>query len=481
MSAAVPVSLATAQDGETVPLRRVLLGSEVPAAVQGASEAKAETPFMGVTIASSDHGGVEIGQVHDKSGAAEAGLQAGDIVLRVADQKTPNTEALVKAIRSHAIGDQVAVVVQREGKEKLFLVSLGERPKSAQSVAEIRTGGSSGISLPWGKGKAKAKVQAEETVDAILVEEMAESPQAETKESKRMRWFGGGSDEAQGQDTQDHSHWLEVVHPDEGHAQEWAEILDLEGVGESLHVHGLEPDKIRSLVLEGLQGHPKKGTYSFEWSSSVSSKGKGIPGQVHKILEKHLGDHEGQGKAQVYVKVITPDGEDVEVFEFLPEAKPAKRGQGAKVKQRILQAKEKAAKARNVAEKKARKAKQTWIAKIQGDQKAGASCCDCGCPCGSEETDAKQERTEAKIRQQLEREQAAHSLRQRAQERRQRARDREMRAKQRAEQRASRRRASQAGDLHELQAELKAMRAQLAELRQSLREMRRHMQEHERR
>ena len=58
--------------------------------------------------------------IADGSAAAEAGLAAGDVVLRVADREVTDRRSLARALGRRAVGDQVAVRVQR-GDETLDL------------------------------------------------------------------------------------------------------------------------------------------------------------------------------------------------------------------------------------------------------------------------------------------------------------------------------------------------------------------------
>lgn len=64
------------------------------------------------------------------SGAEAAGLNKGDVILKIDGQKIMTMEALVEAINSHAVGDQVDVTVIRSGGEKEVLkITLQEKNK----------------------------------------------------------------------------------------------------------------------------------------------------------------------------------------------------------------------------------------------------------------------------------------------------------------------------------------------------------------
>jgi putative serine protease PepD len=83
-----------------------------------------ETPTharLGVSVlnASSDDGllsGAGIAEVTAGSAAAEAGLQRGDVVVRVGEQQISDASSLVAMIRGHRPGDTVTLTVVRSGE-----------------------------------------------------------------------------------------------------------------------------------------------------------------------------------------------------------------------------------------------------------------------------------------------------------------------------------------------------------------------------
>ncbi len=98
--------------------------------------------FLGVNLTSSssndgkNEGGVRISGVVDDGPAAAAGLRAGDVVLAIGDDSvTSGMSALTKALRAREPGDEVQVVVLREGEEVSFSVTLGSRGSIATNFA----------------------------------------------------------------------------------------------------------------------------------------------------------------------------------------------------------------------------------------------------------------------------------------------------------------------------------------------------------
>jgi serine protease Do len=61
--------------------------------------------------------------------AARAGIKAGDVVLRVADQAITTSQDITAAVRSHNVGDRVKVVVWRDGRQLTLEATLAELPQ----------------------------------------------------------------------------------------------------------------------------------------------------------------------------------------------------------------------------------------------------------------------------------------------------------------------------------------------------------------
>ena len=59
------------------------------------------------------------------SAAAKAGLQEGDVILKVDGESITSSSDLVLAIRSHSPNDEVDVTYLRDGKEETTKVKLG--------------------------------------------------------------------------------------------------------------------------------------------------------------------------------------------------------------------------------------------------------------------------------------------------------------------------------------------------------------------
>lgn len=71
--------------------------------------------------------GLTVDHVAEDSGAAEAGLQPFDILLKLDDQIIINQDQLSTLIRSKNPGDKVVVEILRKGKKEKIRVELGEK------------------------------------------------------------------------------------------------------------------------------------------------------------------------------------------------------------------------------------------------------------------------------------------------------------------------------------------------------------------
>ena len=109
--------------GSVIPVR-VARGStsfekEITLFVYGKSE-------LGVKIApASKRNTVQVAMVEDGKAAAVAGILAGDVIQRFADQPVRTTDDLKKLIGSRAPGEEVRVTVSRDGNAIELVLALG--------------------------------------------------------------------------------------------------------------------------------------------------------------------------------------------------------------------------------------------------------------------------------------------------------------------------------------------------------------------
>lgn len=78
---------------------------------------------------------VEVAQVQEGGAADEAGIKEGDVITSINKTKIKNFPALQAELALHTPGEKVQVTVERNGKEKVFTVTL----KNAQGNTEMLT------------------------------------------------------------------------------------------------------------------------------------------------------------------------------------------------------------------------------------------------------------------------------------------------------------------------------------------------------
>lgn len=86
--------------------------------------------YLGVSLEERTDGGqgALIQEVSGDSPASDAGLETGDVVISVDESTTDGVAGVVAAIRDREPGDEIDVVVVRDGEERRFSVVLAERP-----------------------------------------------------------------------------------------------------------------------------------------------------------------------------------------------------------------------------------------------------------------------------------------------------------------------------------------------------------------
>ena len=91
--------------------------------------------------------GALIGEVTEKSAAAEAGLKSGDLILELNGTPVKDSRNLKLMVGRLAPGDKVAVKVLRDGKEKTFTVTLKEMPEEKLAAANNGSDGNDSDAL----------------------------------------------------------------------------------------------------------------------------------------------------------------------------------------------------------------------------------------------------------------------------------------------------------------------------------------------
>lgn len=131
--------------------------------------------------------GVLISSIEKNSPAEEAGLMARDIILQYDGKEVLDTEDLIDLVRESTIGEEVNVVVNREGNEMTIPVEVGERrepsfrsednwgPDVHKFLDNYRRVGI-GVSMQSLTGDLGAYFGAPEGEGALITEVMKDSP-----------------------------------------------------------------------------------------------------------------------------------------------------------------------------------------------------------------------------------------------------------------------------------------------------------------
>ena len=126
-----------------------------------------EHPQLGVSVAdlvdayyqgyynmqsSSSVTGAYVTRVVDGSGAANAGVQAGDVITALNGNAVSSADDLVIQIRSNNIGDTVTLTIERDGEEQDLQVTLGSDADTSSSSSDGQQGGWGGNGWGWSNG-----------------------------------------------------------------------------------------------------------------------------------------------------------------------------------------------------------------------------------------------------------------------------------------------------------------------------------------
>jgi membrane-associated protease RseP (regulator of RpoE activity) len=97
------------------------------------------TPQLGEFFGSKNGSGVLVRSVEKGSRAEKAGMRAGDVITRVAEQPIHDTSDFTHALHSHMSGP-VSVIVIRDKKEQTLTLTLPERKDSGEMLEEESLG-----------------------------------------------------------------------------------------------------------------------------------------------------------------------------------------------------------------------------------------------------------------------------------------------------------------------------------------------------
>ncbi|MEP7292939.1 MAG: PDZ domain-containing protein [Chloroflexota bacterium] len=122
---AVAAQDATEEPTGAATMEAPMTATEAAAADSNAPMAEAH-PFLGVRIEDGADG-VSVVEVLDGSAAADAGLQAGDVITAINGTDTATVADVTSAVRALAVGDAVSIDFTRAGETMNVSATLGEQ------------------------------------------------------------------------------------------------------------------------------------------------------------------------------------------------------------------------------------------------------------------------------------------------------------------------------------------------------------------
>ena len=85
--------------------------------------------------------GVAVVKVAEDGPADDAGIEAGDVIVSVADSDVSTVSEVRDAVGDTAVGDSLAFTVERDGSESTYNVTVGDRPAPQSSKGRSHSGG----------------------------------------------------------------------------------------------------------------------------------------------------------------------------------------------------------------------------------------------------------------------------------------------------------------------------------------------------
>jgi S1-C subfamily serine protease len=92
-----------------------------------------ERAFLGVSSGQAAEGGAAVGDVIEDGPAARAGLREGDRIVEIEGQPVRDPDDVSALVNARRPGDELQVVVERDGERRTLTVTLGEQPEQASN------------------------------------------------------------------------------------------------------------------------------------------------------------------------------------------------------------------------------------------------------------------------------------------------------------------------------------------------------------
>jgi S1-C subfamily serine protease len=92
-----------------------------------------ERAFLGVRSGDAPAGGAQVGAVEPDGPAERGGLRAGDRIVEIGGAAVRDSDDVSAAVNSRRPGDEVRVVVERDGERRTLTIELGTQPDRAST------------------------------------------------------------------------------------------------------------------------------------------------------------------------------------------------------------------------------------------------------------------------------------------------------------------------------------------------------------
>jgi len=109
-------------------------GAAMVAGDAAAQQAPQRRAWLGVAMDVDAQTGVRVKHVVRSSPAHKAGIREGDRLLKVDGVRVSTASEVVRLVSSHSVGEEVPVVLQRDGKEQGARVTLADFPSSDEMM-----------------------------------------------------------------------------------------------------------------------------------------------------------------------------------------------------------------------------------------------------------------------------------------------------------------------------------------------------------
>ena len=142
------------------------------------------TEEIAKTLDLEDPSGAIISEVFDDGPALNAGLETRDIIVVFNGEVVENAGELVRMVGRAAVGEEVKVVVLRDGKRQTFDVLLGQRPVNPNQakIKKVKSKNILGLSLAEIDDSLKEEKSLAETATGLYVLDVDEASDAFEKD-----------------------------------------------------------------------------------------------------------------------------------------------------------------------------------------------------------------------------------------------------------------------------------------------------------